>query len=244
MTELFFGVEMAAALAIVAAGGIIRGYTGFGTGLVMAPLLTLLWGPVEAVATTVALGTISTVQLTRSALPHVKWRVVIPLIIGALTIAPIGTYLLLIVDPHVIKRVIAGTVMFLALIMLFGWKYSGPRGLKSSLIAGGISGFFNGIAAIGGGMMALYLMSLPDKMTTQRANIVIGAGALPLIVFLSLAVSGAVTEKVLLNAATLAVPAVLSVWAGSRLFSFLPEKAFRLTVLWTLIIISGAMLVG
>ena len=244
MTELSFGVEMAAALAIVAAGGIIRGYTGFGTGLVMAPLLTLLWGPVEAVATTVALGTISTVQLTGPALPHVKWRVVIPLMIGVLTIAPVGTYLLLTVDPSVIKRVIAGTVMFLALIMLLGWKYSGPRGLKSSLIAGGIAGFFNGIAAIGGGIMVLYLMSLPDKMTIQRANIVIGVGALPLIVFVSLAVSGAVTEKILLNTATLAIPAMLSVWAGSRLFGFLPEKAFRLTVLWTLIIISGAMLVG
>ncbi len=235
---------MAAALAIVAAGGIFRGYTGFGTGLVMAPLLTLLWGPVEAVATTVALGTISTVQLTGAALPLVKWRVVIPLMIGVLTIAPIGTYLLLSVDPSVIKRVIAATVIFFALIMLFGWKYNGPRGLKSSLIAGGVSGFFNGIAAIGGGVMVLYLMSLPEKMAIQRANIVIGVGILPLTVFVSLAVAGAVTEKILLNTVTLAVPAVLSVWAGSRLFGFLPEKVFRMTVLWMLIIISGAMLVG
>lgn len=244
MMELLFGMEMAAALAIVAAGGIIRGYTGFGTGLVMAPLLMLLWGPVEAVATTVALGTISTIQLMPPAVPHVKWRVVIPLIVGVLIIAPIGTYLLLTVDPDIIKRVIAGTVMFLALIMVFGWKYNGPSGFKSTFIAGGIAGFFNGIAAIGGGIMVLYLMSLQDSTKIQRANIVVGVSFLPLTVLISLVISGAVTEKILLNTATLAIPAMLSVWAGSRLFGFLPEKVFRLTILWTLIIISSAMLVA
>jgi len=42
--------------------------------LLMAPLLTLLWGPVEAIATTVTLGTISTVQMVLPELPLVKWR--------------------------------------------------------------------------------------------------------------------------------------------------------------------------
>ncbi|MBT3907547.1 MAG: sulfite exporter TauE/SafE family protein [Rhodospirillaceae bacterium] len=244
MTEFSFGIEMALAVAIVTAGGIIRGYTGFGTGLVMAPLFTLLWGPVEAVATTVALGTISTVQLTLPALPLVKWREVGPLIAGVLLVAPFGTHLLLTVDPGVIKQVIAAAVLFFALIMLCGWKYKGPRGVGPSIATGCIGGFFNGIAAVGGGVLVLYLMSLPDNMRTQRANIVIAVGVLPLIVFLTIAISGAMTQQIFLNVAILVVPALLSVWAGSRLFGFLPERAFRLTVLWTLIIISGAMLVA
>jgi len=101
--------------------------------------------------------------------------------------------------------------------------------------------FFNGIAAVGGGVLVLYLMSLPDDMKTQRANIVIAVGGLPFTVLLVLAISGALTQQIFLNVAILAVPAMVSVWAGSRLFGFLPERAFSLTVLWALIIISGAM---
>jgi uncharacterized membrane protein YfcA len=87
-------------------------------------------------------------------------------------------------------------------------------------------------------------MSQPENIRTQRANIVISVGVLPLTVLLSIVISGAMTQKILMNVAILAVPAFISVWAGSKLFGFLPERAFRLTVLWTLIIISGAMLVA
>jgi len=167
-----------------------------------------------------------------------------PLIAGVLLIAPFGTHLLLTVDPDVIKQVIAAAAMFFALIMLCGWKYKGPRGMMPGLITGGIGGFFNGIAAVGGGVLVLYLMSQSENIRTQRANIVISVGVLPLTVLLSIVISGAMTQKILMNVAILAVPAFISVWAGSKLFGFLPERAFRLTVLWTLIIISGAMLVA
>lgn len=109
-------------------------------------------------------------------------------------IAPFGTHLLLTVEPVLIKRIITGAVMFFALIMLFGWKYKGPRGLVPSIITGGIGSFFNDIAAVGGGVLVLYLMSLPDDMKTQRVNIVIAVGGLPFTVLLVLAISGALTQ--------------------------------------------------
>lgn len=54
--------------------------------------------------------------------------------------------------------------------------------------------FFNGIAAVGGGVLVLYLMSLPGDMKTQRVNIVIAVGGLPFTVLLVLAISGALTQ--------------------------------------------------
>ena len=111
------------------------------------------------------------------------------------------------------------------------------------MTVGGLGGFLNGIAAVGGGPVILYLMSLPDKTEVHRANIVISISFLPVVACFFLMQGGALTQKILVNDAILVVPTMLSVWAGARLFRFLPEKAFRLTVLWTLIIISGAMLV-
>jgi uncharacterized membrane protein YfcA len=72
----------------------------------------------------------------------VKWREAVPSIAGVLVIAPFGTHLLLTVEPVLIKRIITGAVMFFALIMLFGRKYEGPRGVVPSIITGGIGGFF------------------------------------------------------------------------------------------------------
>ena len=235
---------MALAVAIVSAGGIIRGFTGFGMGFVLAPLLTMLWGPVEAVATTLTLGLITSVQLVIPALRLVQWRNVAPMMVGILFISPFGTHLLLTPEPGVIKQVIAGAVLVLAFIMLCGWVYQGPRGVGPSMIVGSLGGFMNGIAAVGGGPVVLYLMSLPDKTEVHRANIVISIAFLPVVACFFLMQGGALTQKILVNDAILVVPTMLGVWAGARLFRFLPEKAFRLSVLWTLIIISGAMLIG
>ena len=51
---------------------LVRGFTGFGSGLVMVPLLALLWGPVEALAAMVGLGSIATLQLLPRAVPMNK----------------------------------------------------------------------------------------------------------------------------------------------------------------------------
>lgn len=56
--------EFLLALVIVTVAGLVRGYSGFGSGLVIAPLLTLLWGPVEAVATSASLGFFAFLQLS------------------------------------------------------------------------------------------------------------------------------------------------------------------------------------
>jgi uncharacterized membrane protein YfcA len=244
MGELAFFVEILLAVAIVFTGGIIRGFTGFGMGVFLAPLLTLLWGPVEAVATTLTLGVLTSIQLVIPALKLVQWRDVAPMMIGTAFFSHFGTHLLLTVEPVLIKQVIAVTVLVVSVIMFRGWKYSGPRGYLPSFIVGGLGGFLNGLAAVGGSPVVLYLMALPEKTATHRANIVIIVAFLPVVACISLLASGAITEKILINDAILVVPSLLSVWVGARLFDILPEKAFRLIILWTLIIISILMLIG
>ena len=243
MAEFSFGIEMMLAVAIVFAGGVIRGFTGFGMGVVLAPLLTLLWGPVEAVATTLTLGVITSIQLVIPALQLVQWRDVAPMMIGTALISHFGTHLLLTAEPELIKQVIAVAVLVVAVIMLCGWQYRGPRGPVPSFIVGGLGGFLNGLAAVGGSPVVLYLMALPEKTATHRANIVIIVAFLPVVACISLIASGAITEKILINDAILVVPSLLSVWVGARLFNVLPEKAFRLIIFWTLVIISISMLI-
>ena len=114
------------ALLIVFAGGFVRGYTGFGSGLVMTPLFAILWGPVDAVATTAGLSLLATVQLTASSVPLANWRDVAPMLAAAILLVPFGAVLLVSLDPELVKKIIVVLVMGMALITMRGWTYRGP----------------------------------------------------------------------------------------------------------------------
>jgi uncharacterized membrane protein YfcA len=88
------------ALIIVCAGGLVRGYAGFGSNLVMVPLLSLIWSPAEAVAMTMGISIITAVQMAPGALPLANKREIVPMIAGMILCTPLGTYLLLTLDHH------------------------------------------------------------------------------------------------------------------------------------------------
>ncbi|MBT4720206.1 MAG: sulfite exporter TauE/SafE family protein [Rhodospirillaceae bacterium] len=230
------------ALLIVLAGGFVRGYTGFGSGLVMAPLFAILWGPVDAVATTAGLGLLATVQLTASSVPLVNWRDVLPMLAAAILLVPFGAALLVSLDPDLVKNIIAILVMAMALITIRGWTYRGPRGAVPSMISGALSGFINGISSVGGPAAVLYFLAIPDAARIQRANIIIVMGFTGMAVLVSLIIAGVVTATVYINIGVLAIPSFAAVWLGARLFTVLPVRLFRLIVLWFLVVVSIAIL--
>ena len=158
---------------IVVAGGIVRGYTGFGSGLVMVPLLAFLWDPVNAIVFTLSLGLFATIQMTFSAVKHTNWNNTGPMICSAIFITPLGTMLLITLDPEIVKKLIAGLVLIFTIISLAGWNYKGPTGVVPSFIAGSVAAIINGLAAVGGPAYVIYLISLPEKPRIQRANMAI-----------------------------------------------------------------------
>ena len=242
--DLIFTHENLIVLGIVFAGGIIRGYTGFGSGLVMLPLFSIMWSPVDAVATTCGLGLFAAGQLAISSAKYTKWRQVSPMIAALLIITPLGTYLLVSLDPDIVKKVIAGLVLFVTAISLRGWHYSGPRGVIPSFIAGSIGAFINGLAAVGGPAVVLYFLSLPDEVKIQRSNIATIASLMGIAVFSFTFLSGHVGSDVWWHILLFAVPYMMATWSGMYLFKRLPGSAFRLIVLWILVAISIAILLA
>ncbi len=232
------------AVLIAVAGGVVRGYTGFGSGLVMIPLLSLMWHPVDAIVTTTGLGAVAALLLTFQALPLTSWKDTGPMVASAILITPLGTLVLISFDADIVKKLIAVFVLLAALISLFGYEYKGPRGIIPSFIAGGMASVINGIAGVGGPPSVLYLVSLPDEPKVQRANIVIIMAAMGLSVLGYTIASGKVGGHVFMNVVLLAAPYALSIWTGAYLFKVLPAKAFKITVLWMLMGISIAMLVA
>ncbi|NIS35970.1 MAG: TSUP family transporter, partial [Actinobacteria bacterium] len=88
--------------------GIVRGFSGFGAGLVMAPSLSLLLGPTVAVPVIVLLDAVAGAQLIPPAIRNVRWRTVGPLGLAACVGVPLGSLGLARLDPTIVEKSISG----------------------------------------------------------------------------------------------------------------------------------------
>lgn len=143
----------------VFAAGTIRSFTGFGGGLVLAPLFSLYMPPADMVVVVLLLNFLTSVQSLPSTWRTTDWRLVMALSIPALFGVPLGVWLVEWLDPNMIRRLIGVIVASLAGVMLIGWQYNGPRGKIQDWIVGLTSGALTAIAGVGGPPLVLYLIS-------------------------------------------------------------------------------------
>ena len=118
-----YDTVLVAAIAFIA--GIMRGFSGFGAALTIAPVLALAVGPRAAIPAILLVMMVTSIQLAPRAFRDANWPVVVPLSIGGIIGIPIGAWLLIVVDPELVRRSISATVIIFALIMLTGWRYRG-----------------------------------------------------------------------------------------------------------------------
>ena len=231
------------ALLTVLADAIARGYTGFGSGLIMVPLLALLWGPIDAIIFTLTLGLLATAQMTIPAAKIANWRDIAPICAAAVIVTPLGTVMLVSLDGDIVKKIIAVAVLAATLVSLSGWAYKGPRGMLPSSIFGAIASLINGVGAVGGPVYVIYLISLSEKAKVQRANIAILTGVMGVSVLGYTLVAGDVTWGIIDRILIFVMPYILGVWGGAKMFRLLPEETFKRVILWFLLIICLAILV-
>ena len=147
---------------IVFLAGTMRAFTGFGSGLVMAPTFSLFMPPSSVVAVMVLLNFITTIQMLPGIWKHINWRLVMSISIPGVMGVPIGIALIQWLDPLLIRKMISVLVAALAVVMLVGWQYQGVRDKKRDWTVGLFSGTLNGVAGVGGPPLVLYLISAKD----------------------------------------------------------------------------------
>lgn len=240
---IYTPAEFAAAFAIALLGGFVRGLTGFGGGLVMVPLFSMLWGPVEAIGAMVGLSVLTLVQVLPPALRVARLRDAGPLLIGSAMFTPVGLMLLITLDPALVKKIIALVILTLTMVMLSGWTYRGRRGPVQGFVVGGLTGFVNGVAGSGGPITVVYVMAEKARAEFQRASIILAMAMSSLVTIVGLTLAGEVGKRTLIHIAALIAPTVLGTWFGAWLFARLPSGLYRQIVLWFLVFISLSLLV-
>jgi len=221
MTEIFVIVF------VVMLSGLMRGITGFGGAMLMAPALSFLIGPVAAVATALFLESVAAVVTFPDALPKINKRILAFLIVPAVVTVPIGGYFLVTLDPFLARKFIAAVVVISSLALLSGIRYSGQPRPTTSLLLGGVVGVLLGATSIGAPPAVLYLLSGPDPHTVTRANLTVFVTAICAAGLVMLIVAGAVSVRLALADTALCFPYLSATWFGGRLYGRLSEFAVR-----------------
>ena len=238
----FSGPELAWAAAIAAVAGVVRGITGFGGAMVMAPPLALLLGPALAVPVVLALESIAATPMLVQTRREVRWPLVGPMLAAACLAAPLGSYVLIVAEPLLLRRAIAAIVIVFSLLLLLGWRYAGRQRTETSVAIGAVSGAMLGATSIGGPPVILYLLSGPDSVTTTRANLSLYVAVTALAGLLALWAGGALAKSAVLASLLLAPGYLAGLAGGVRAFARFDDQRFRRFTLLLLITMSAGIL--
>lgn len=241
MTELGAIVgefEFAIAICVAIVAGFMRGYVGVGSGMLMAPIFAIFFGPLQTVAIIVLIELVVTAQLLPSVRPLIEWRVVAPMGLAAAACMPVGTWLLLTVDAELMARGIAFVVLVLVLLLMTGWRYRGEKRLGVTLAVGATSGVLMAATSLGNPPVMVYLLSGPDTAATNRANFT-GYFCVTLVTLLAMMiVRDLIVLPAVLRAAMILPVFAISVWVGSRTFRKSNDKAYRQVALGLLMCVA------
>jgi uncharacterized membrane protein YfcA len=153
--------------------GLVRGFTGFGAGLLMAPWFVMLLGPSRAVPILVALELVASARLVPSALREIDPRPALSLAIPACLAVPLGSLLLVGLDPVVVRRAISLIILVFVVALAAGWRYRRKPSSIALAAAGTSSGLLSGFGGIGGPPVVLLLISGPDTTARNRATLIV-----------------------------------------------------------------------
>lgn len=233
---------MPALVAVLA--GVVRGITGFGGAMVMAPPLALLLGPKLAVPVVMLLESLAAAPQVVQTRRLVRWRVIGPILAASCITVPLGGYLLLTADALTLRRSTALIVIVFSLLLLRGWRYSGTHKMSTGVALGGLAGGMLGATSIGGPPVILYLLAGPDRIDITRANLTLFVGAVSAAGILMLLAAGALDSSVGWTGLLLAPGYYGGLVAGTRLFAHFNDVRFRQFTLLLMIAVSTGILLA
>jgi uncharacterized membrane protein YfcA len=245
LTAASFAPELvAAALAIAAIAGVVRGITGFGGAMVMTPPLALLFSPALVVPVVLLLESVAAAPMLLHTRRQVCWRVIGPILGAACAGVPLGAYVLVSADPQMLRRGIAAIVIVFSLLLLRGWRYAGRQRLGTSLGLGALSGAMMSATSVGAPPVILYLLSGPDPVEATRANLTLYLVLSSLACLILLWVHEVLDIPAAMAALILAPGYYAGLVLGQRLFPLLGDIRFRRLTLLLLIAVSAGILVA
>ena len=214
-------------LGAFAVAGLVRGFAGFGTALIVMPVATIAVPVAEAVALLALSGVASTAALLPRAWREGDRGEVAVLAAPAILAAPLGTYLLMVVPGDALRWAIAVAGGATLAALLTGWRYARRAPAPALAMVGASAGVLGGATGLTGPPVILFYLAGRKAAQGVRANVILFLAALDVGILAALFASGLVGAGVVWLAALVAPVYLAASLAGQAAFRPDRERAFR-----------------
>jgi uncharacterized membrane protein YfcA len=216
----------------------VRGFSGFGSALILSPLLSALYGPSTAVPVALLLELALAVPFVPPALRLADRARVGLLCVAAAVTVPVGAWLLVVVDEAALRWAICALVLTAVGILGLGWRYHGRPRHSATAATGALSGLLGGSTGLSGPPVIFYELSGSAPIAHVRANFMVFFAWIDIVALTAFAVSGTLAGLPLLLAAALLAPYLAAAAAGARAFNLASETFYRRLALAVLVCVA------
>lgn len=244
--ELLESVGLLAWIAILVAGlaaGVLGGVAGFGSSVVMMPLLVFAFGPKAAVPM-MAIASLMA-NLSRVALwwREIDLKVVAAYVVPAVPAAALGARTLLALDPRWVEAALAVFLLAMVPARRLLQRRHHPVGLGHIALVGAVIGFLTGMVATTGPVNAPFFLAYGLVKGSYIGTEALASAA----VFLTKAIvfrdGGALPLPIFLAGALVGSSLMLGAWFARRLVDRMAPGDFRAAMDVLLIVAGSVMLV-
>lgn len=210
------------------AGGLVRGFTGFGFAMVFVPIATVAVGPVAAAGLLWVIDFPFAWMLAVSSWRRVAWRSLMPLLVGSILFVPIGVLILTRADPLASRWIVVASILLGVTALATGWRYHGRPNAGLSFGVGGMAGIASGLAQMGGLPIAIFWLAAQTLDARQvRDNLNGFFALLPTAAGIAYLWTGVINAGTVWQAVPLLLPYGVGLGIGTLLFPIASERTFR-----------------
>ncbi|MEM7520751.1 MAG: TSUP family transporter [Pseudomonadota bacterium] len=207
--------------------GVIRGFTGFGTALIVVPVAGIYLNPADILLMIGVSGILSNLLLVPEA-----WRVgdrgeVGTLALAAMVAVPIGFGLQSVIDGVLIRWVVAAVAFVTLVAVVSGWQWRGKLGTGGLTSIGLGAGVVGGLTALTGPIAIMFYLANARRAVAVRANMIMFLGAIDILLLVNVSVAGTFTWAVFWFSIIVSVPYMASIMIGKALFDPDKEQLYR-----------------
>ncbi|MDC9720067.1 MAG: sulfite exporter TauE/SafE family protein [Gammaproteobacteria bacterium] len=166
-------LELTYTLSIVFIAGVLRGLAGFGFSALCFFALAPVFSAQTIVPLMFAMEVMASVHLLPKVWRQIPWRWVAILCLGTLFGTPLGVVALQYWQSDLVRGLAGGGVLIACFALWRQWHFKAAETLIWLAMAGFVSGFVNGLASIGGLVVAVYMLSSNMPLTAMRAGLIL-----------------------------------------------------------------------
>jgi len=212
---------------VIIFSGFIRGFLGFGSGLITIPILSFIYSPIFAVVFNIIIEVPTTIYLTFSGIKNCKFKEIAPMFFSMMLMIPIGTIFLISIDEHIIKILMSILVIFFVVLIASGWRLKTTITKYVLIIGGTVSGLMQGSTGMGGPPFATIILSKGDNNKVTRGNILIMSSGVVISAVISMYFFNLFSFELLFTGMLASPIYILASYIGSLYFNSSGKKYFR-----------------